>query len=487
MASLTCSLGATAGSRHMSPGRHALDRRLLALRTAQHAVASEVQALEADATYVLLTGDRLTGVTAERARPALAAVEQVWRGLSLLDDLLSWIGAHQNRADVDDDTAARLMAHLNGPSIAIGAGPQPAVGGAPLLGSPTSPGQSLAPDALLAMLTHALTPTRQIVAEVDAARRELLPRLDRLTTEAHHLATELPGHRPLTELVAALDALRRHIMEDPLGAAEELTGLESALAGVAVARAELARLSKEVAGAARILAELEEVLAEGRDAFDRTRAEIANPDGLLEPVRPEVLHDEQRGLRPWLGRLERLVTEGDASRAKAGLASWRALADQTLAVARQVAEANARPWSRRRELHGLLRAARVKAGAVGRAEDPLVTELAVRAMRSLDVPCDLQAAATAIEELLEGLRRPPPSDTTGGATGSAADAVGPAGSIPTTQAAGDRDAGPAPGGTAGSSDHSGLAQPSPTTDEHARPVARPARAATADRRVGAPR
>ena len=465
-------------------GRHALDRRLRELRTAQYALASAVQALEADATYLLLTGGGLTGVTAERARLALAPVEQVWRGLTLLDDLLSGIEAHLNQADVDDHAAARLMADLNGPSIAIGPGPQHAAGGAPRLGSPTSAGQSVAPDALLAMLTHELTPTRQIMAEVDAARRELLPRLDQLTTEARHLAIELPGHRPLTELVAAIDALPHQIEADPLGAVEELTGLESTLAGVAVARAELSRVSKEIARAARTLAELEDVLAEGRDAFDRTRIEIANPDGLLEPVRPDVLHDEP-GLRPWLARLERLVTEGNASRAKAGLASWRALADQTLAVARQVAEANARPWRRRRELHGLLQAARVKAGAVGRAEDPLVTELAGRAMRSLDVPCDLQAAATAIEVLLEGLRRPPPSDPTGRATASAANSVGPAGSTPTTAAAGDRDAGPAPGGTTGSTDHSGLTRPRPTTAEHARP-ARPARAATADRRVGAP-
>lgn len=424
-------------------GRHALDRRLRELRTAQYALASTVQALEADATYLLLTGGGLTGVTAERVRPAVAPVEDVWRGLSLLDDLLSGIEAHLNQGDVDDHAAARLMADLNGPSIAVGPGPQHAVGGAPRLGSPSSPGQSLAPDALLAMLTHELTPTRQIMAEVDAARRELLPRLDRLTTEARHLATELPGHRPLTELVAAIDALPHHIEADPLGAVEELTRLESTLAGVAVARAELAHVSEEIARAARTFAELEDVLAEGRDAFDRTRIEITNPDGLLEPVRPDVLHGEP-GLRPWLARLERLVNEGNASRAQAGLASWRALADQTLAVAREVAEANARPWRRRRELHGLLQAARVKAGAVGRAEDPLVTELAGRAMRSLDVPCDLQAAATAIDVLLEGLRRPPPSDPTGRATASAG--------------AGDRDAGPG----------------------------RPARAATADLRVGAP-
>ena len=56
---------------HMNPGAHALDRRLRELRAAQQALVSEARDLEADATYALLTGDRLTGVTAERpGRPS---------------------------------------------------------------------------------------------------------------------------------------------------------------------------------------------------------------------------------------------------------------------------------------------------------------------------------------------------------------------------------------------------------------------------------
>ena len=461
----------------MNPGAHALDRRLRELRAAQEALASEARDLEADATYALLTGDRLTGVTAERARPALAQVEQLRQGLSLLDDLLSRIKAQQNEPDVD---AARLMLQLNGPSIVLGAEPGVSADGlAPPSGSRSSSGRSLTPDAVLATLAVGLAPAHQVVAEVDAAWRELLPRLDRVTTEAHHLAAELPGHRPVAAAVAAIEALPNHIIEDPLGAAEEVSGLESTLAGIAGARAELARLSEEAAGAARTLAELEGLLAEGRDAFDQTRLEIASPEGLLEPVAAKVLHD-QPGLRPWLARLERLVSEGHVSRAGAGLARWRALADQTLAVARQVAEANARPRRRRRELQGLLRAARVKAGALGRAEDPLVTELAGRALRSLEVPCDLEAAETAVEELLEGLRQPRSSDTTGGAFGSVGEAVEPPRGVTTMGATDDADARVPHGRTPGATtDPSGLVQPD--LDHEHRPSR--ARASGADRRV----
>jgi hypothetical protein len=400
----------------MNFGAHALDRQLRDLHTALQALVTEARDLEANATYALLAGDRLTGVTAERARPALAELEPLWRGASLLDDLLSQTRERLNQPYVDDRDAAELMVRLNGPSIVLAVEP-PLAGDGHALPQPASSASSrsrtLTPQALPAALASALTAARQVVAEVDAAWRELLPRLDRMTTEAHHLAAELPGYRPLSAAVAAIETLPRRIMEDPLGAADELTQMESTLASVAGVRAEVARLSEEVAGATRSLTELEGLLAEGRDAFDHSRAEIASPEGLLAPVDPAVLHNEP-GLRPWLARLERLVAEGDVDRAEAGLARWRTLADQTLSVARQVAEANARPRRRRRELQGLLRAVRVKAGALGRAEDPLVTELAERAMRSLDVPCDLPAAETAVEELLEGLRhRAPSSGTTG--------------------------------------------------------------------------
>ena len=122
----------------MNPGAHALDRRLRELRAAQQALVSEARDLEADATCALLTGDRLTGVTAEQARPALAQVEQMRQGLSLLDDLLSRIKAQQNEADVD---AAALMLQLNGPGIVLGAEPGVSADGlAPPSGSRSSSG-----------------------------------------------------------------------------------------------------------------------------------------------------------------------------------------------------------------------------------------------------------------------------------------------------------------------------------------------------------
>jgi hypothetical protein len=394
----------------VNPGAHALGRRLSELRVAQEALAAEAGALEAGGTYALLAaGNHFTGTTAERARPALAQVAELWRGLALLDDLLAEVEQRQHQVDVDGDHAARLMALVNGPAIVLEPDAPPHRDGDPARShSGAWSRQTITPDDLLASLQGAVAPAHQVVAEIDAAWRELVPRLDRVTAEAARLTAELPGLKALAAARAAIEALPGHTVHDPLGAVDELARIESALADAVGARAELARLGEAVAVAARTLAELEGLMDEGRAAFDRSRAEISSPEGLLEPVDPEVL-SRGPGLRPWLARLERLASEGDMSRAGAGLERWRSLAEQSMAVAREVAEANAVPWRRRRELEGLLRATRVKAGAVGRAEDPSVSELVERAIRSLAVPCDLPAAESAIEAVLEGLRHPVPS------------------------------------------------------------------------------
>lgn len=410
-----------------SPGAHGVDRRAHEMRAARDALVADALAVEAADTYaVLAASGRLAGLTAERAHRAVAQMTALWRGLEPLDDVLAQVEDRLAGAHGDDHEAAELMALMNGPSIMVASsadepGPEPV------------PGRSLTPDDLLGALQGALDPVHQLVAEVDAAWRQLVPWLDRVSAEADRIAAELPGLRSLAAARVALDELPDRIVKDPLGAAEQLTRIESTLAEATASRAELARLGGAVTAAARILAELEGSVSEGRDAFDRSRAEIVGPDGLLEPVEPDLLTREP-GLGPWLARLERLVAEGEAPRAWAGLEHWRALADQTMTVARQVAEANARPWRRRGELQGLLRAARVKAGAMGLAEDPAITDLAGRAAQALAVPCDLAAAESAVETFLDALHAPAPPGRAGQGPWAQ---PGPAADPPPEMAAGD--------------------------------------------------
>jgi hypothetical protein len=378
----------------VSPAAYVLDRRLYELRTARQAADATFAELEGEDTYALAAaGGGLTGTTASRVGPALDRVAELRDALGRLDELLDQVTDLRDAGHVDDRRATDLVARLNSPSILV---PSGARADAPVLTA----------QDVLAAVDEAVERVREVLAEVDAAWGEFLPRLEKATAQADRLARSLPSYAALAEARALMTVLPEIVVEDPLGAVEELTRVEAVLGDVDRVRDQVTRLQEVLAAAGEAVTELESLIAEGRHALDRSRIEIADPRDLLDPIDPAVVTGE-RGLRPWLARLDRLVGEGDVELAARGLERWRELADQTRVVARQVAEANARPSLRRRELQGLLRAARVKAGASGRAEDMVLTELAARADRALDAPCDLAEAQARVDAYMDELRRGP--------------------------------------------------------------------------------
>ena len=374
----------------MSPAAHALDRRLLELRSEHETLTNRLHELEVDPTYVRLAGgEGMSGATADRLRPVMEQIAGLLPGLDQVVELVAHVSAGRGGGMLTDDVATTLFAQLNGPQIILFAVP----GGLPAHG-------------LLAALGEAHAELRAAVSEVQAVWQQFPYRLEETRAEADRLAGTAPELRTVAAAREALDGLGDRVAADPLGAADDLTTVESALATAGGAVEEMGRLRDVVEGAARTLAELDAVVGEGRDALVRSRAELLEPRGLLDPVDTEVLSGE-RGLRPWLTRLEALVSGGDFTLAAKGLESWSALADKTMAAAVAIAEANGRPVQRRRELRDLLRAARVKAGASGRAEDPLMAELARRADEALAVPCSLAGAETQVGAYLVELRHSP--------------------------------------------------------------------------------
>lgn len=386
----------------MSPAAVALDRRLHDLRATRDAVRAGLAELEADDTFAALAdGADLSGATAERAEHALARLTRLRPGLAQVDELLAEVGSLRDSNQIDHRRAIELVARLNGATVSV-----PSERATPHITTP---------QGLLTAVDDTLTSLREVVAAAGTVRRELLQRFERAVARADRLAAELPDFRSVAALRATLVTLPGRIAADPLGTAGELEQVEAALAAAARSRDDVARLYDDLAAAERTLDEIEALMGEGGEALRRSRAQVADPPGLLDPLDPSLLTGE-RGLRPWLQRLSRLVAEGDLARAAKGLARWQALADQTRAAAQQVAEANARPVERRRELEGLLRAALVKAGASGRAEDPVLTDLAAQARRALAVPCDLAAAEVRVEAYLDELRRTPtPAQAAAGA------------------------------------------------------------------------
>jgi hypothetical protein len=399
----------------MSPAAHALDRRLHALRAAQESAAGSLLELEAEEAYGQLTRRDLSGVTAAKARPALARVAELRPGLALLDELIVWAGGMRTSATMDEHRATELVSMLNSPTLAL---PDPT-------GRPGAT-RTVAPQDLLDDLEAAIAPLRAVVTAVDAAWKELPPRIERATAEAERLALELPAFRSVAAARSTLAGLPARVATDPLGAAADLDRVQRELADAQATRSGVARLGPQLASAAATLAEIGALVDEGHTGLARSLAEIHEPWGLLDPLDREVLTGE-RGLRPWLGRLERLVAEGRVTLAEKGLASWKALADQTLDAARQVAAANVRPTARREELQGLLGAALVKARASGRAGEARIAQLAEQARQALLVPCDIDVAETRVDAFIDALRRRPrTAGGGGGGGGPSSPALGPA-------------------------------------------------------------
>jgi hypothetical protein len=382
------------------------DRQLQALRLARDAATTNLLDLENDGTYTLLkAGDGLSGATAHQAKPALAKVDELWRGLQLLNSLVDQAETQRGSGHLSDGRARELLELLTGPSITLPTEVRP-LAQRVLTASPVAT-PTLTPQQLIAVMEAAFVALRDVVAQVDRAWKDLLPRLERATAEAARLVAELPHDRTLTAAQAALRPLADRVAHDPLGAADELRRAESALTAArhaaASARARAVQVREGLAAGDQLIVDVAALIDKGRTALDESRRVAASPTGLLDPLDPTVLTAEQ-GLQPWLARLQALAAEGDLDRAAVGLERWSRVADQTLAAARQVAEANTRPAARRQELRGLLRAARAKAAASGRAEDTGLRDLEEKARAALATPCDLAAADAAVVRYLRTLR-----------------------------------------------------------------------------------
>ena len=382
------------------------DRRLAALRQARDAVTTNLLDLEADGAYSLLkAGNGLSGVTAGRAKPALAGVVELYDGLQLLDDLVDRAEAYRNDGRFTDDRARQVISMLEGQSITLPPQVRPLAQRGLTDAAVTN--TTISAKDLLSAMEQTFAAVRDVVAAVDAAWNDLLPRVEQADAEALTLASEAPAQTAVAGARAALRVATDRIAQDPLGAAGELARAEalltSARQAVAQVRALRARVQTELADADALVGRIAAGIDEGRVALEDSRRTVAEPTGLLDPIDPTTL-TAGSGLQAWLDRLRALVAAGDVERAADGLAHWRNVADQTLAAVQQVATANAAPAARRRELRGLLRAARAKAVAAGQSDDLDLREQEQAARAALAPPCDLSAAQRRVDDYLAAVR-----------------------------------------------------------------------------------
>ncbi|MDP1793105.1 MAG: hypothetical protein Q8K63_03115 [Acidimicrobiales bacterium] len=393
-----------------------IDRQLTELRAAETAVTANLLTLEEHPAYQLLSAakDSMTGLTAERARPALQAMLDLWQHFALLSDLV-------DRADdlrgtdrrLPDERIAELDHLLNGHSVPLPRRQVPLAQRGLLSVSHVE--EAITPADVLTAMTNAFESARDVVVAAEAAWNKLLPALDAANNEVATLAErakdlDIAEPRALSMARAALAPIATHIANDPLGAHDNLDAaidghLQTARAEIAERVAERDTVQSSLPAARQQLAAIETLLDRGASALAVARSKIKDPDGLLAPLAREQLDDPERGLVVWLARIDDLASRREWRLAARGLTQWRTTASAFQEVAQRVVDANEAPVCRRDELRGLLGASKAKASAVGLGEDGDIDGLYDEARVALYTsPCDLAVAEALVSQHLAAVR-----------------------------------------------------------------------------------
>ena len=354
-------------------------------------------------------GDALAGVTKEKVVPALAAMDQLWQSLALLNDTLS-------RAQALRKSASRLWASeragreieqiLLGPSVLLPAAPAP-LAQRELLSSADST-LSITPQQLLATMMGAFDAAKSTILAVDAAWNRLEPLLAAAEREASSLQTLAqglgePAPPDLATGLHKVEGLRARVATDPLGVQTDFAAELSPL--LARARAwldDLARQRDRVGadqGRARaLLQELSDVTRQCAAAHAECLEKVAASPAPLAP--PDAAQAADLGA--WLVTLDAALSSGRWKAARIGLDRWLLAAETDLAAARAALASSLSPLEKRAELRGCLASLRVKAQAYasrGVALDPALAAVADEADRLLSSrPTPLAEAARLVAD-----------------------------------------------------------------------------------------
>lgn len=336
---------------------------------------------------------QLRGRSAARAAEASALLEGLWLRFPALKEAAD--KAEQAIAAGDHATAAGVVHDTDAVRLPDG--------------STTSASR------LLAVLEDEAAQAEKAVRELATAWRNVLPRLDAMTTQlqkATAMAADLGiAHDP--ELAAArtvVDDLAATATADPLGVAFDRAEQQVTLAVAQME--ELARtratIGSDLEAAEARLEELARLIEAGAGAREAAETRIVDPRGLVDPLDPALLDQGDLALRPWLARLRAQAAAGAWPAAAKGLEQWRDAAGEVHARAASVAATNRAPLERRNDLRGLLEAYRAKAAAMGLAEDPALTRLYRAAREALYAyRCDVRQAEARVREYGQAIDAPP--------------------------------------------------------------------------------
>ena len=380
------------------------NRKLDELHASAKRVAANLVDLELEAGRQLLDASTLQGATAARWSHASALMSELWRRQELLAELLKHADELRGRWRADE-----LSELLEGRSIELALTDVP-LAERRLLGSAQT-AQWCSPDELLAGMSAAFDEVKAAVAQIGAAWDQSIPRLEsarRGLEDARRLADELGAGAggELDEPSRSLDELGARVTTDPLsvGAGE----LDAVLRSVDAIRTDLQRAVALQRGFDGQILAARELLARVRDTVE---AAAAQHEELLLKIAAPATPPPPPGdgaLEAALARITELAANGSWQAARRELDGWSAHAELLLDQARRACEADRAPLEARNQFRALLEAYQVKAGRLGRIEDPKLTAIFQAAHEVLyRAPTDLALGAQLVRSYQEALRDPP--------------------------------------------------------------------------------
>ncbi|WP_310426034.1 hypothetical protein [Chamaesiphon sp. VAR_48_metabat_135_sub] len=353
------------------------------------------------------------GITQQQASTALTAIDRLFEYLELLNQSIDRSRKLRRELPslfVSDSKLQEIEQLLTGMSVELPSIQKP-IAERDLLSS-SQQFRAVSLETLLDRMTVAFTIARDTFVAVDTAWIELESNListHQSLIELKQLATKLQIGAPESLKIAETNFtnLQLQIDRDPLGV--NRTFDRDIIPLIDRSRSELVTLDRQrqqlqsdLTTAAQELQHLQHLHRELIAVSAESHAKISHSLPTISPLPPEELTELER----WLERLVTKFASGIIPPVRVGLTNWlNKVRAYTLAVQSALA-ANRLQIDTRQELRGRLDALTAKALAKGKAEDPLLTDLATRASQVLYTsPTDLNLGKDLVTRYEQALNR----------------------------------------------------------------------------------
>ena len=400
---------------HRAVQAAAADREIRQYREIERRWASELYELDEHATYRLLAAGEMAGRTGSKTNSVLSNAPFLWGWLAELRSVLEEAERlAQDRGIFGSSHGDRLATIFEGPVIELRRSEIPAqlpdfVSARLIDISYDDQVVLVTLETLTHMFRVVVGPVRDVVAEVDAVWRDLMPRINAADTtmaRAEAIARRLDMTVPeVRKARQRLDAVKSSVSDDPLSLAANVgETLDELVAGAARAAGNLERahgnIDEDVDAMTTILADLRVLRARCAAAFSESEAKIA-PAASLKRVPSTAVIDGPNGLAHRAVQLADI--DGPWQDRRREIDRWHNTAERLRTQLQAAYDTNTSLIVERNEMRGLLRAYRSKATMMPDLDDS-VRELGDAAHEELFTsPTDLELARDLIAKFSAGL------------------------------------------------------------------------------------